>query len=175
MSSAKVKINVHTGELEFEDSENFVKEQMDNLESIVDIIAQLYVDETEDEYEETIDEEQKEVEEHKLRVIVEKDKDNFEVSSTFGEWKHKFNDELTDADKALLTAYFVQISSGENEFKTKEVNDTLKEHGIKLTNPSRTLDRLTEKKLTFQVRKAGKIKFLRVSADGIAHLKTLIR
>jgi hypothetical protein len=172
MNNTKVKINIHLGELEFEGSEEFVKGQMDKLEAIVDIIAQLYVDEENNEIEEVVYEERKEVEESKLMLEEEKP---LEVPETFGEWKHRFIDDTNDLDKVLMTAYFTQIKSGQNEFKTKEVNDTLKDHGIKLTNPSRTLDRLTDKKLTFQVRKSGKIKFLRVSADGISHLKTLIR
>ncbi|WP_353854148.1 hypothetical protein [Bacillus sp. Bos-x628] len=172
MSNARVKINVRSGELDFEGSEDFVKEQMDQLEAIVDIIAQLYVDDKDNEIEEFIQEERKEVEESKLKTV---EIDPLDVPDIFGEWQNRFTDDTTDLDKALITAYFVQMNSEQNEFKTKEVNDTLKEHGIKLSNPSSSLDRLTEKKLTFQVRKLGKLKFLRVSAKGLSYLKTLIR
>ncbi|KIL20321.1 hypothetical protein ABE33_18405 [Bacillus safensis] len=172
MSNARVKINVRSGELDFEGSEDFVKEQMDQLEAIVDIIAQLYVDDKDNEIEEFIQEERKEVEESKLKTV---EINPLDVPDTFGEWQNRFADDTTDLDKALITAYFVQVKSEQNEFKTKEVSDTLKEHGIKLSNPSSSLDRLTEKKLTFQVRKLGKLKFLRVSANGLSYLKTLIR
>ncbi|MEC1077326.1 hypothetical protein P9A91_04865 [Bacillus safensis] len=172
MSNARVKINVRSGELDFEGSEDFVKEQMDQLEAIVDIIAQLYVDDKDNEIEEFIQEERKEVEESKLKTV---EINPLDVPDTFGEWQNRFADDTTDLDKALITAYFVQVKSEQNEFKTKEVSDTLKEHGIKLSNPSSSLDRLTEKKLTFQVRKLEKLKFLRVSANGLSYLKTLIR
>lgn len=172
MSNARVKINVRSGEIDFEGSEDFVKEQMDQLEAIVDIIAQLYVDDKDNEIEEFIQEERKEVEESKLKTV---EINPLDVPDTFGEWQNRFADDTTDLDKALITAYFVQVKSEQNEFKTKEVSDTLKEHGIKLSNPSSSLDRLTEKKLTFQVRKLGKLKFLRVSANGLSYLKTLIR
>lgn len=153
MNVAKVKINVHSGELEFEGSEEFVKEQMDKLEAIVDIIAQLYIDDEEAEIEEFLQEDRKEIEETKLKVI---EKNPLEVPDTFGEWQHRFIDDTSETDKALMTAYFVQVKSGQNEFKTKEVNDTLKEHGIKLANPSLSLNRLTDKKTNIsssQIRK----------------------
>jgi hypothetical protein len=173
MGIVKVKINVHSGELEFEGSEEFVKQQMDNLESIVDIIAQLRLDNSEisDRYM-ILDDEQKGEENQNLKVD---DKNTLSVPTFFGEWLHQFKDDLTDADKALLAAYFIQVNSEENQFKTGEVNETLKEHGIKLSNTSRTLEWLSDKKLIFQIKKSGKLKLFRVSIDGINQLKSLLR
>ena len=98
-----------------------------------------------------------------------------DVPSTFGEWLHKFKADLSDLDKALITAYYIQSESPDNDFKTSQVNNSLKNHGIKLANPSETLHRLSTKKLLFQTRKVGKLKLMRVSADGIKHLKSLLR
>jgi hypothetical protein len=74
-----------------------------------------------------------------------------------------------------LTAYYVQNDSEQNDFKTSEVNKSLKEHGIKLSNPSTSLKRLVEKKLLFQTRKNGSLKLMRVSQDGMSLLRTLFR
>ena len=95
------------------------------------------------------------------------------MSDNFGEWFHGFKDNVNDLDKALLTAYYEQKQSPENDFKTSAVNQSLQEHGIKLSNPSSSLKRLTAKKLLFQTRKVGKLKYMRVSADGVKYLKTL--
>ncbi len=88
---------------------------------------------------------------------------------------HQFRDDVNDLDKGLITALFVQKQAATNDFKTSEVNKSLKDHGIKLSNPSVTLNRLVSKKLLFQTRKDGKLKYFRVSTDGQKHLDTLKR
>ena len=95
------------------------------------------------------------------------------VPEAFGEWLTMFKDDLLDIDKALLTAYYVQQQSQQNEFKTSDVNAALLEHGIKLSNPSRDLTYLTKKKYMFQTRKDGASSIKRVSASGEEYLKTL--
>jgi len=71
----------------------------------------------------------------------------------------------------LLTAYYVQSQSHTNDFKTSNVNKALKDHSIKLANPSETIRRLGVKKYLFQTRKIGKLRFMRVSADGLEELR----
>ena len=89
---------------------------------------------------------------------------------------HKFKDSINGLDKALITAYYVQQQAAKNDFKTIEVNSSLKDHGIKLANPSKDLKSLETKKYLFQTRKEGpKIRFMRVSEDGVKYLKTLLR
>ena len=171
METTKVKINFRTGEIEMEGSEQFVKSQLEMLEPIVEYMAQLAGGASGDSNG-IENEHDAVVEEEKISTIGEK---GLEVPKTFGEWMHKFKDDLNDLDKSLLTAYYVQKASTENDFKTSEVNKSLKEHGIKLSNPSASLQRLSSKKFVFQTRKVGKLKFLRVSSDGISHLKSLLR
>ncbi len=88
---------------------------------------------------------------------------------------HIFKTELNDADKVLITACFVQSQSSTKDFKTAEVNKALKEHGFKLSNPSATLNNLVDKKLLFQTRKVGVLKYFRLSVDGQKNLNLLKR
>lgn len=172
MENAKVRINVNTGDIEFEGSEQFVNEQMNNLETTIDIIAQLLENTTEQNEDEKFMKKRKEEEQEKLSSVEEH---SLIPPETFGEWLHKFKSNISDSDKALITAYFVQKQSTDNDFKTKQVSDTLKDQGIKLSNPSTFLKLLARKKYMFQTRKVGSLIFQRVSADGVEYLKTLLR
>ncbi|MGD1928849.1 MAG: hypothetical protein ACFB12_08045 [Leptolyngbyaceae cyanobacterium] len=172
---AKVRINFKSGEVELEGSESFVQGQLENIDTIAEYVALLassnFSGSTELE------------EEEEIAALVEEEEDKLssageqglEMPGTFGEWFHGFRDDINDLDKALIAAYFVQKQSSDNDLKTSEVNKSLKDHGIKLTNPSTSLRRLETKKLLFQTRKVGSLKFKRASADGVNHLKSLRR
>lgn len=97
------------------------------------------------------------------------------LPETFGEWMHSFKANLSEVDKALVTARYVQSQSETNDFKTAEVNKALKDHGIKLSNPSTFLKQLDRKKYLFQTRKVGSLSYKRVSVDGQNYLETLKR
>ena len=167
MTDAKFKFNFKTGDVEIEGSENFVKVQIENLSTLLQLIKNL------------------------PKIAIETDDGNGESEASgngdtdgafpptsgasFGEWMHGFKSDLLDIDKALITACYVQTQSSTNDFKTSDVNRALLDNGIKLSNPSRSLAVLADKKYMFQTRKVGKLKFMRVSTDGQSHLATLKR
>lgn len=173
--SAKAKINFKTGEVEFEGSEQFVEKQLNNIDAIAEYIALLIPNNSTDEVDEIEQEEIAAVAEEEEERLVTVGEQDLHVPDTFGEWLHGFKDDANDLDKALITAFYVQKQAPNNDFKTSEVNQSLQDHGIKLSNPSSSLKRLASKKLLFQTRKVGKLKYMRVSADGVKHLKTLRR
>lgn len=165
---AKFKLNLKTGEIEVEGSESFVERQIQTLENLVgfmEIRAQKNNDKNF--LANTVGEESSEQSDSSTIAN--------SLPNTFGEWMHTFKSDVNDLDKALITARFVQSQSATNDFKTSELNQALKDHGIKLSNASGALKRLVEKKLMFQTRKIGVLKFMRVSADGQKHLDNLKR
>lgn len=162
---AKFKLNLKTREVEIEGSEAFVERQIRSLETIFETLSQNDCDSRHADEDESVE---------KVANIKSGDKPMTDsMPATFGEWMHSFKTELTDLDKALITAKYVQLKSPENDFKTAEVNTALKEHGIKLSNPSGTLKRLAGKKYLFQTRKVGKLRFMRLSTDGQEILESL--
>ncbi|WP_372876727.1 hypothetical protein [Spongiibacter marinus] len=178
MENTKVKINLKTGEIEFEGSEEFVQHQMDSLDSIIDLLSSSVVSGTSPESNQSsISNEVEELSENEIaQESSNHNGDSLAVPESFGEWMHRFKDSINDIEKALVTAFYVQNQSDKNDFKTLEVNKSLRDHGIKLSNPSRSLKLLEEKKYLFQTRKEGqKVRFMRVSQDGMSHLKSLLR
>lgn len=167
---AKFKINLNSGEVDISGSEEFVERQIEKLADLVEALG-LSVGSGANE-----DAEDQDQSSRSDKVGVAASKQGSDApAGTFGEWLHSFKSEINDLDKALITARFVQSLSPENDFKTSEVNKSLKEHGIRLANPSSSLKRLADKKLMFQTRKVGSLRFMRVSVDGQKHLETLKR
>lgn len=172
MEKARIKINLSLGEIEFEGTEEFVKTQISNLSDLLEIVSQIQQNDIADTEVTELIEKNVQEQNKKIERIGE---DGLEVTSSCGEWLTKFKDNLPENDYALVTAYYLQKQSSDNDFNSLEVTQVLKDHGHKLSNTSQSLIRLTSKKFVFQTRKEGKIKYMRVSADGIKHLKTLLR
>lgn len=166
--SAKFKLNLRTREVEIEGSEEFVERQIQQLETIFEFLAR-----NEPEGDSSEEEASPVDEDLANKAAVKTSPKSGDMPATFGEWMHSFKAELNDLDKALITARFVQAQSTDNDFKTSEVNNSLKEHGIKLSNPSVTLKRLGDRKFLFQTRKVGKLRYMRVSTEGQKHLESL--
>lgn len=167
--TTRAKINLISGEIEFEGTEEFVKDQLASIPTLLgslkfsDQLVNLSTS-------------------ARAQVGDDNSSPNEQVSAndpggipqSFGEWMHKFPDDILDQDKILLASFYVQKNSEKNDFKTSEVNRTLKDHGVKLSNPSAFLNRLVAKKHMFQTRKEGKLKFLRVSKDGETRISELL-
>jgi len=170
MSTARIKINIEIGEVEIEGSEDFVNSHVDNLEDIFKHIEMRRSPIVNEVPQTNIEIENTSTESEILAV-----KPSLSVPDTFGEWMLHFKDELNDQGKVLITAFYLQKKSKTNDFKTKQVSDALKEHGIKIANTSTNLTRLTSKKAIFQTRKDGNLKFFRVSKDGEKELEKLLR
>jgi hypothetical protein len=171
--TAKLRLSIKDGVVELEGTEDFVERQIDKLESLLELIKQIPSEgkpHTEEEADSTHSESQQQHDKESVDPA-----GTLSIPDTFGEWMHKFREDISDQQKALVAAFFVQKRSTTNDFKTYEIGACLKEHGIKIANPSTSIQRLSSKKLTFQTRKVGKLIYMRVSKDGESNLKELLR
>ena len=166
----KFKVNLHEGTFEFAGEQSFVEKQISSLGDLLETMQKVTKLNIAQKVNEPI---------HNNGIASSTVDDNkstngLEIPETFGEYFHCFRNDINDIEKALVTSFYVQKQSESNDFKTSEVNSALTEHGIKLSNPSRALKLLTDKKYIFQTKKVGKLKMMRVSKDGETHLKSLL-
>jgi hypothetical protein len=87
----------------------------------------------------------------------------------FGEFYTEFRSGITDVDRVLIAAAFVQGREQERTFSTKAANQVLLDQNIKVANASESVRRLSQTKRVFVV-SDGKF---RVSSSGFEHLQSL--
>ena len=86
----------------------------------------------------------------------------------------------TDAEKALVLAYWFQVSQNAASFSSRQVNDELKHLGYGVGNITRALDALMETRpaLVIQLEKSGKSKQaqkkFRVTHEGLKRVQQLL-
>lgn len=91
------------------------------------------------------------------------------LPDTFGEYFHRFSPGISDVDRMLAAALYAQAASGSRSFTTRAANELLVEQGVKLSNPSMAVRRLTATKKAFAVTPG----VFRVSDGGLRHLATM--
>ena len=72
-----------------------------------------------------------------------------------GEWLNIIPKDSSDTDKTILAGYFVQLTSENKYFRTRDVTKLLKSHSISLSNPSVFLRTSIDTKKIFQFSKTG--------------------
>jgi hypothetical protein len=79
---------------------------------------------------------------------------------------------LKNTDKALVAAYLNQLASGENTFKVRDVSNTLKEYGIKVSNPSNLMKNAEKaRKLIEEVAREGRQAQYRFTKQGEEYVR----
>jgi hypothetical protein len=97
------------------------------------------------------------------------------VPNSFGEWLNIIPRESSDTDKAILAGYFIQKSSDNKTFRTRDVTKLLKEHSINLSNPSVFLKTSIESKKIFQVSKTGNEANFRLTRESEDSMNGLLK
>jgi hypothetical protein len=173
--SETAKINMKIGEIEIsiEGPSDFVSKQYDKVESHLSTYKELS---------ETVKKSQPKEPVSPTKKTVEKpepeSKDSTASTSalpeSFGEWLNIIPKGTSETDKALLAGYHVQLNSAEGYYRSRQVSKLLKDHGIKLSNPSRFVKLNAENKRSFQHSKNGSETNYKLSRDGEAYAKGLL-
>ena len=154
--TARIRINVSAGEIEIEGTEAFVREYVDKFEDLFESLKKRP---------QVAPAPQKLALPEQVSVPAEA-----EIPEVFGEYLQRFPKSITDVDKVLVAAHFVQLHDSEKSFTTRSASKLLTEQGFKVANPSDCVKKNTKTKRVFALEK-GKY---RVSQLGIAYINESI-
>lgn len=168
---AKIKINISTGEVDISGSEDFVLEQMELAPMrIKELTEALGYDHPQRAVQ------SKETVQPKVGPEnLDKKKTELNTDVEFGVWRNMFEKTGKDVDDTLIVGYYEQKHNTENDFKSYEVRNRMKEFGIKVNAPSDRLRNLKDSGLVIQTRREGRTIYYRVSEDGQSRLKELLK
>jgi hypothetical protein len=94
---------------------------------------------------------------------------NSQTPDVFGEFYSEFRSDITDVDKVLVAAAFVQGKDGDKAFTTKNANQILLDQNVKVGNASECVRRLVVARRAFVVSDGR----FRVSSIGFDYLKSI--
>lgn len=98
-----------------------------------------------------------------------------ESKDGFSEWLEKLPKGLKNKDKALVAAYYNQLNSKKNVFRVRDMNNTLKNHGIKITNPSSLIKNVAKtQKIINQVSREGRQVYYKFTKEGEGYINKLV-
>jgi hypothetical protein len=174
--SEKAKINMKIGEIEIsiEGPSEFVSKQYDKVQSHLSEYKSLSESIKKINPEKTVE---KTIEKPSVKAVSEeKPKIELpnELSTSFGEWLNLIPKDTSETDKALLAGYYTQLNSDVGYYRARDVSKLLKEHGIKLSNPSLFVKANAKNKNSFQHSKNGSETNYKLSRDGETHAKSLM-
>jgi len=94
------------------------------------------------------------------------------VASQVSQWMKQVPKKLKNTDKALVAAYLNQLASGENTFRVRDVSNTLKDYGIKVSNPSNLMKNAEKaRKLIEEVAREGRQAQYRFTKEGEEYVR----
>jgi len=167
--AAKINLKVGQIEISIEGPSNFVSMQYDKVEAhlktYLEISAKISVDVVDVD---SFDEENPDPQ------IKTNNSNSSSLPVSFGEWLNNIAKGTSDTSKAILAGYFTQLSSSSKNFRARDVSKLLKEHGIKLSNPSTFLKAAVNSKKIFQVSKTGSEAHYKLSREAEDEMKQLI-
>ena len=93
----------------------------------------------------------------------------------FEEWLNRLPKGLKNRDKALIAGYFNQLTSTDNVFRVRDMNNTLKANGIKITNPSSLIKNVANSaKIIKQVSRQGRQVYYQFTKEGEKYMNDLL-
>ena len=166
--STRVKINIYSGDIEFEGTEEFVSKQLDQIATTIHTLSKALI--ATGGIKPTPGPSASSIEN------VNSATEGSGLPDNFGEYLNKFPKpkNLQQVEQILIAGHYRQKLSSDNAFETSEANKLLQEQGIQLTNPTQSINSLISGKLVIIIGKRGKLKRFRLSPSGEETIQELL-
>ncbi len=171
--STKFRINIQTGEIEVEGSEQFVDKQINNLNRVINTIQtppqKVVAPEAKG-----ADVDKKPARKRgrppKAKTIdTRKNEDD-----SYNEWIGSFRTKLKQIDRILIAGMYAQNKNDNKIFKTRQVSKLLKSQGIMLQNVTTRIYGLLKSEKVKITEKQGRTSIYKVTPKGEAYLARLM-
>jgi len=169
MEENNARIHLKLGEIEFtiEGSADYVSRQYKEMEENLHLKERLTG--------ETGTANQPTSSKRKRTTTTKKKKSLQATTQDFTQWLDNLPKDLKNRDKALVAGYFNQLRSKEHVFRVRDINNTLKNQGIKITNPSSLINNLVKtQNILKQVSREGRQKYFQLTKEGEKHIRDLL-
>lgn len=171
-NNAKIHLKVGEIEISIEGSPDYVKEQYNQMAKDLNLHQNLQGKSNEKEKTKA----RKSTKTQKTKKT-ESQKGTIEsAKEDFGEWLKDLPKGLKNSDKILLAGYFNQMSSENSSFRVRDVNNILKNQGIKINNPSSMVNNLVKNQnILKEVSREGRQKYFQLTKEGEKYIKDFLK
>ena len=169
MEQDKAKIHLKIGEIEFtiEGSPDYVTKQYNEIQKSLNLRESLTV-----ESEETRNTRPS----RRTRTTTTKKKKSLQATTQdFAQWLENLPKNLKNRDKVLVAGYFNQLRSKDHIFRVRDINNTLKNQGIKISNPSSLINNIVvSQNIVQQISREGRQKYFQLTKEGEKYIRDLL-
>lgn len=169
MEENKARIHLKAGEIEFtiEGSPDYVSKQYKEMAVNLQLNDSLTTDDETN---------QKPDSPKRTRTTTTKKKKSLQATTQdFSQWLENLPENLKNRDKVLIAGYFNQLRSKEHVFCVRDINKTLENQGIKITNPYSTINNaMKSQDLLKQVSQEGRQKYFQLTRKGEKYIRNLL-
>lgn len=165
-----VRLNLSTGEIEVRGSEQFISQVLgdtETLERVATVLDRFSGDST----------------------LAPNDADGESITSNafdgnegaddipgeIGEWLVGFPmSDLTQAEQALLAAYYLSETGEREAFSSQDVAGALDRVGLNISNPPRELNKLADQQYIYKTGESGQIKLYKMHLNGREAVENMV-
>ena len=173
MEQSNAKIHLKAGDIEFsiEGSPDYVNKQYTQIAKDLNLQEKLGISSKQEEKAKP----KKVSQTSKSKTSTSKEELKEKAKEDFGEWLKNLPKGLKNRDNILVAGYFNQLRSKEHTFRVRDMNNTLKNQGITISNPSSLINNLLKtQNVLKQVSREGRQKYYQLTKEGEKYIRDLL-
>lgn len=169
--TSSIRVNLSTREIEVVGSEDFINEILDEPETLEKIAAVI----AKHSYRSVSQSSDKAASSVHGNGTGETSNSEMDLPDEVGEWLINFPvRDLTQAELALLGAYYLSKSGEVEQFSSQDVADLLDQAGINISNPNREMNKLADDQYIYKSGESGAKKLYKIHLNGRDSVKEIM-